>query len=752
MADITLVDQDRVDAENFLEQFLRDRVPGDYGKGSALRDLAVTAFANIFAYLRQDNDNTRRRQSLLLLGQDSGADVDDMVDEILSNFFITRKTGRKSRGVATFYFSRVLEDNESLIIPLTALFSAASSLTYQIDATADLVYTADNMLPVFDTTGVVVEYALRVPLIATAPGVSYDIDPSSFVGWNFRNPYLTRIENASRFTGGGDKETTDEMLARAPTAISVRDLNSARAIDAVLREEFSELEDVFVTGFGDPEMVRDIVTELATRTRIHSGGFTDVYLKSPLLENEEFTATIGGLFTDPRPGYHNLCDHTVVDFTSTGGGVTAPVVKGDIIQIRNNLASEPAQYIVDEVNAHAVMVSSRNPFPTALPETDENWDDGAVGPAQGSADRLVSALHTFTSNDVGKWVRISSTTAGNNGTFLVASVATFPDNWAILQTLSHTAPVFTNETGLPWELQSRVVSYSIGNNSPNFNNHISWRLSGRFTKEIQKPGSIMLPSKPIYRISNVYIEDATDPDLSGTDGRITFVGRTNAEVSTPTNPTPPPDLDKDLLAYAVRSRDPNTTQSGWQVLEVQVGWELPLPATEIARFDGQTLHVVYDTISGYDSVWAYVSSDEHRLTCASVLARGLHPVYLSINVQYELAPTAVEDLDETLAAEGLADFITNYDTRLNLDVSDIMAYLRNTYSAIGYIAPLTINYDLYAPNGWVIAYTTQDKVVVDPSKYVNPWYVANFDPALYGVSDRVLRYLSVPALITFEAV
>lgn len=754
MATVAIIEQDRIDAENFLEQLLRDKVPeGDFGKGGALRDLAVSAFANIFAYLRVDNDNTRKRQSLLLLGADSGSDVDDMVDEVLSNFFITRKTGRQSRGVITIYFSQLPAAGESLVVPTTALFYKTANQPFKTDSTTDMSYSAENLTPVYDTSGAVTEYALRVPVISVLTGATNDIEPGPFVNWQFNNPYVTRVVNSTTFSGGGDQETTTEMLARAPTAISVRDLNSARSIDAVLREEFSEIDDVFVTGFGDPEMIRDLVSEEATHLRFHAGGFTDVYLRNRLIEEEEYTATVGDTFTDPRPFYCVLRDDTVTDFTVAGGDLLSPIVRGDVIHVYNNLSSEPNIYTVNEVSSYGVLVSSRNPFPAALPLVEVSGDDGAVGPATGGTDRLVTALHLFVAEDIGKWLRVQSTVAANRGTFEIIGIGT---NYAILREADGSPPVFSNQTALAWELQTRVVKYSIGGLAPDYYDKLDIRFSGRFTKDIQHSGFITLPNKPVYRISSVYIEDPTDIELADADGRVNFVNRMNGTtVSKPLNPTPPPTLDPTLLQYRVWGRNPPESQSGWQVQELQVGWNAPPGSEDMARFDGKILHVKYDTIDGYESIWEYMTNTDRRLTCASVIPKGLHPVYLSMTIQYELAATATESLDETVAAQALADFITNYDTRLTLDVSDIVAFLRSTYDVIGYIAPLTIDYDLFAPDGRVIHYQTVDKVNVDPTKYHPSYPLAEDhldDPALYGVSNRVLRLLTVPDLITFEAV
>jgi hypothetical protein len=531
------------------------------------------------------------------------------------------------------------------------------------------------------------------------------------------------------------------MLTRAPTAISVRDLNSARSIDAVLREEFPEIDEVFVTGMGDPEMRRDMISEDATHLHVHVGGCTDIYLRCPLTTSQEFTAEIGGLFADPRPFYCVLRDVTIPDFAAEG------VERGDIIQMYNNLESEPDQYIVHDVAPYGVTVSSRSPFPRALPQVQYSYStDASVGTlATGGTDRVLSqAKYAFTASDVGKYISLSS------GTFRINSVNT-TSNYATVQKGTGLPPVFTNQTNLSWQLLTDVADYSIGRISAD--DVVPRSYSGRFTKDIQHAGFVLLPALPIYRIADVYIT-STDPDLS-VDGRITFSRRLNSDyVPAPTNLLPPPTYVPAQLGYRVWSRNPTETHTGWQVLELQVGWSDLTGPVDMSRFDGETLHVVYDTLTGFESIWEFVTGTNRRLTCANTLPRGLNPVYVSMNIQYGLAATAMTPLDTAAAATGLAEYITRYETLLTLDTSDVVSYLRKNYDVIGAIAPLTIDYDLYAPDGRVIHYRTVDKVRIDASKY-HPLYLGNpenrlDDPLLYGVSDRTLRLVSVPDLITFE--
>lgn len=735
MADtIIITDQDRADAENILQQFLSDKIPnGDFGRGNALRDLVITGMAYTFAYLRREIDITRARQSLLLLAKLSGTEVDDAVDEILSNWFLTRKVGRRATGVVTVY----LTQQADVSVPITAKFYR-NNLVYMPDALDTVAIAKEDLVQLIDSSGVVVGYSFDLLVKAQFPGEDYNIAAGAFTDFTRFSPYITRVENQSAFSGGKSNETTTEMLKRAPTAISVRDLNSPRSIDATLKDEFTTIDDVTVIGMGDPEMIRDLVMEEATNTRIHAGGYVDVYLRSPILSDKSFTGEVGGVFTDPRAGYFILRDDTVADFAAAG------VEVGHMIRIHNRIGpSEGDLYVVKQVTPYGLYVSQRTPFPKALPTVLKAVSDGILSAT--APTRVTSAgAYTFTNDDVGRYIRIPSPADPNNiGTGRITAVDP-GGTYAIVFGFNP----FTDESGVTFYIETRIVEYTVGSNSPLFNDKISNggnpKLTGMFTKSIQKDARVVLPGWPIYRISDVSIPGTgLPPAWLSADGRLHFTNRVNRPPVWPAVPAP------GAFEYQVECQNPPEGSSGWQIMELDIGH----PTGEASNyFNGRPLTVVFDTLTGYDSVWNMMVSTERRIICGSVIPKGLHPVYLSMNIPYRLSKVATQDIDPTAAAVALAAFINDFDTRDTIDVSDIITFLRTTYSQLGYVEPFQINYQLLAPDGRVIKYVTNGEVIVDPA-YADPTAILPedilADPLSIGVSGNTLRFLTVPSLITF---
>jgi len=746
MADIEILEQDRVDAENLIAQVLTDQVTkGDFGKGGALRDLAVTALSTIFAYIQKERDITRARQSLLLLEAIlDQADVDTAVDEILSNWFLTRKEGRKSSGVATLYFSQKFDVN----VPVTAAFFKSSALVFYPNTT-ETVYSIseDDMTAVVDDDGIVTAYSARIPLVAAEVGAVYDIASGPFIDFSRFSPYLMKVENASEFRGGDTVEASEAMLARAETAISARTLVSPRGIDSLLKEEFATIDDVVVIGHGDAEMIRDIVGAEIANARIHVGGHTDIYLRTQLLEDQTYSAEVGDEFTDPRPGYFILRDFRGTDYAAAG------VVRGDIIFIQNAYAVEPDKYIVNEVTPYGVFVSRRAQFPSALPTVDNTTADGAVGPTHtGTANLVAGGSYAFTATDVDKYVRIKNSTAGNDGTYLIQSVDT------ILNRATVAGVTLADENPVAFDVESRIVRYSIGDNSPLFTNKVAIDDEGAFTKTIQRDGRVLMPALPIYRVTGVYATDAGHA-RADVDGRVWF----NEQINVP----PTAVTGTDPLTFRLIGNNPEEVYSAWQVLELELGftavWAAANPGDEFKEFNGKPVTIVYDTIISYDDIWQYVVNDANRNVDASVIPKGLHAVFLDMEIQYKTAKSATAGLDTAAAKEALTEYINNFDTREDMDSSDIITFLRTTYDVIGYIEPITINYQLMSPDGRVIYYQTEDTVHVEATKHryptesnkcLDPTAAAPYNSSAIslGISDNTVRYLTAIDLITFTEI
>lgn len=363
-------------AANFLEEFLTDQVPlGDFSQGTAMRDIAVQAIAAVFAFLQADAAQVRQMQSLVSVQAATGTSdpqaLTDAVTAILSNFLITPGSGAYARGSAIGHSTQQVD----VFIPATARFTYSAGLIFVVDnGNQMLLIPQASLVPVIDTDGSVLDYEFTIPLVAIATGTDYNVAPGLFSAFDRFNPYVTRVETTVQFEGGAGPESATDIIARAPTAVSVRNLINSRSIPAVLDDNFDGIESVLVVGMGDPEMQRDTVPTIAPNLLFHVGGCVDIYLRTALVETS-FTGAIGALFMRPD-GLSNIFRDGSVSFSA--------VEPGDIINVTAGLPVVSAQFLVIENDGSYLVVSERSPFPVptdeASPPTTVSYTIGRIGP------------------------------------------------------------------------------------------------------------------------------------------------------------------------------------------------------------------------------------------------------------------------------------------------------------------------------------------------------------------------------------
>lgn len=376
MPDYELTQTDIQNAENFLVQFESEQIPeASFEEGSASRDILIKGFAYLYAYLQGEIDRVSARQSILRI-QEELTDEDDIaqaVDEILSNWFVTRKGGSRARITTRLHF----QQKQDVSIRSSSRFWRTSATVFYIDTTADpYVIPANTLLPTFDATGELIDYVVDVPMVASRTGEGYNIPPGRFIQIQVPGglPYFSYAENVDQSSGGLGVETTTELIERSNTAISVRNLINNRSCDATLQEEFPEILDTLTIGMGESEMIRDRQDTVAPYMRLHTGGYYDTYILLPFTTVEE-NLTVGGFFTRPDNIINIFRDPLLTYGDGTPGSgqtfVDLGVEQGHILFLRDGIIGAPRGFQITAVSNHELHVSEQTHFPEASDEKDD---------------------------------------------------------------------------------------------------------------------------------------------------------------------------------------------------------------------------------------------------------------------------------------------------------------------------------------------------------------------------------------------
>jgi hypothetical protein len=232
-------------AELLAVQTLQGQYPDlDLRTGTAVRDLVIQPTAYMMALLEQALNYYFENNTIAGITNDTPSTI---LDEILSNWFLTRNLGTYAVISVRLYFAR----QKNVVLSSSTYFSPDNNLLYYPTSSTTIPSTSmsyDNNLN---------EYYVDVQLQAAAQGTAYNLSSGNLLYFSNFDPYFLSASINYLVTASIAGETNSEFISRASTAISTRNLINNPSIISNLEAEFNYLTQVVPIGYGDPEMVRD---------------------------------------------------------------------------------------------------------------------------------------------------------------------------------------------------------------------------------------------------------------------------------------------------------------------------------------------------------------------------------------------------------------------------------------------------------------------------------------------------------------
>ena len=258
----------RLPVYDFLRRRLQEYDPNfEVREGTGWYNLFMKPVQFILEPLINDATYIRFNQSFLKILQTSNPDAysEDAVDALTSNFFVERNPGGYSGGVARVYYSTPVDrewPENGIII---------SSGNGQVYTNPNPFIVTEREVAANLEEGL---YFYDIPVVALERGEDANQIPGNLVSVS-NDAQVVRVTNPAHITGGRARETNTELINRTKASIAVRDLVTGKGFNATLFENFSSfIKEISAIGFGDPEMMRDIVYNA------HIGGKVDGYIKT----------------------------------------------------------------------------------------------------------------------------------------------------------------------------------------------------------------------------------------------------------------------------------------------------------------------------------------------------------------------------------------------------------------------------------------------------------------------------------------
>ena len=254
---------------DFVIQRLLEYDPSfDVGAGVPTTSLLIDPLTIILQPVIDELGVIQLSQSILSILETDDPDVfpEDIVDGLASNAFVERNPGSLGSDVQRIRF---FEPEDFSAQRGILVFRGPAGQRYT-NSEAISVTTAEMSLNQDGTL-----FYADIPIIAIEEGQDFNVEAGSITTMESEPVGAANTSNLFGIQQGRDRETNSELIDRIKIAVTVRALVTGRGIIVTLTENFTTIEEITPIGFGDDEMMRDIVYN------VHIGGNVDVYIKTP---------------------------------------------------------------------------------------------------------------------------------------------------------------------------------------------------------------------------------------------------------------------------------------------------------------------------------------------------------------------------------------------------------------------------------------------------------------------------------------
>jgi hypothetical protein len=244
-------------------------------KRGVFRDTVAYYHAVLETAIRTNLERYQSARSLQQIEADPTLADDTVVNEVLSNWGVTRNSGTKAAGSVTIELSAA----RSITVPQGSVFEA-NGLQYRATATfiarinAGQVVTENDRQVVALSNG---NWAFTIDVEAAEVGLDYKLNAGDLIVPNSSLVSYVTSYATSTFTDGTNTETNAELLNELQLGISAKTLSNRTNMRAWLRSvvAFEGVTNQSIVGYGDPEMLRDQHTIFP----ISFGGRVDWYVR-----------------------------------------------------------------------------------------------------------------------------------------------------------------------------------------------------------------------------------------------------------------------------------------------------------------------------------------------------------------------------------------------------------------------------------------------------------------------------------------
>lgn len=250
----------------------------DTSENSPLDDMLIQPLINVMAQFLERANKLEMMQNLNNAEYMTEEELDEKGE---GSYFLPRKEGEAASTLLTLMFANLnlVDEKFELVIPSGLTFQTHSGITFQTITETKLY--ADDVKKGYDKYRML--YEIEVTVKATDIGSQYNVGANEITDCQtfFSNSYVG-CTNKSAVVNGKNSESNTEYAERIRSWYTSRQLGTKPGYQSFLLESFDEIKDVYVVGYKDEFMERDLLKVVGDDDvirEVHVGGKVDIYIR-----------------------------------------------------------------------------------------------------------------------------------------------------------------------------------------------------------------------------------------------------------------------------------------------------------------------------------------------------------------------------------------------------------------------------------------------------------------------------------------
>lgn len=256
--------------QRYLRAYLQGNLAdSNLKEGSFFNEILIKPASYLALLFEKEADRVVNSLNIDNIAQVEDRTSAQVLDDLASNFFLTRKRGTNSQGVLRLELS----SRSGFVIPANTIFTKSIGVEFFYAGAAGqnepLVVSSEDLTEETDSNGAPTgKYYFDIVVESTVSFIGSGLSPGEFLSATPAIPGVSRMYNFASFSLAEGEETNESFASRIKSALTTRGLYSKYGIESSILDSIGVAQSVRTIGAASAGMRRDVLSINATEVRV----------------------------------------------------------------------------------------------------------------------------------------------------------------------------------------------------------------------------------------------------------------------------------------------------------------------------------------------------------------------------------------------------------------------------------------------------------------------------------------------------